>query len=208
MGLACSKHYITLAVIVITITIIIWSWVLIGPCWFLPSGTLDPGLSVFQLILFQNVLPTLETWCWFPYQSETGTSPRSLGTFYLLGGVLGPLASAWAPTKSSPPTSSRGLPLRNGSHFAQSEDASSKVRAQGKGVKFCSSVWRQTDSAIHFYDPKLEEDWMQPTSPSPALPTPQTHLPRELLLAHHLQTPRWELLSSSLHWSASSRLWF
>lgn len=99
--------------------------------------------------------------------------------FYLLVGVLVPLASALAPTKPSPlATLSRGLPLGNGSHFAQSEDALIQGQSSGEGyTSFAHLFEGRTDSAIHFMLQSLKRTgWNTPPSPSDpaALPTLQT----------------------------------
>ena len=83
-------------------------------------------------------------------------TPRS--PFYLLVGVLLPLASAWAPTKPSPlQPCPEDCPWAVEATLPKGKMPSSKVRAQGKGIKvlltcskarqtlqytLCSKAWR------------------------------------------------------------------
>lgn len=144
--------------------------------------TLDPGLSVFQLILFQNVLPTLETWCWFPYQSETGTLTQiPWNPFYLLVGVLGPLASAWAPTKPSPlQPRPKDCPCAMEATLPRVKMPSSKVRAQGKSVKVLLICLKAGQTLQYTLRSKALRG-LDATHLLPLHSPPYRHLPRELL---------------------------
>ena len=82
--------------------------------------------------------------------------------------------------------------MRNGSHFAQSEDALIQGQSSREGCKsFAHLSEGRTDSAIHFTLQSLKRTgWNPPPSPSDpaALPTLQTP-PARTPSVYHLQTP-------------------
>lgn len=114
-----------------------------------------------------------------------GPSPRSLGILFICWLVcLSPLLLLGLQLNPLPATLSRGLPLGNGSHFAQSEDALIQGQSSGEGyTSFAHLFEGRTDSAIHFMLQSLKRTgWNTPPSPSdpaalPTLQTPPTRTP-------------------------------
>lgn len=130
--------------------------------------TLDPGLSVFQLILFQKcsahsgnmMLIPMPIWHRYGTLTQIPWNP-----FYLLVGVLVPLASAWAPTKPSPCNLVQRIALGQWKPLCPERRCPHpRSELRGRVYKFCSPVWRQDRLCNTLYAPKLEEDWMEHTS--------------------------------------------
>lgn len=109
-------------------------------------------------------------------------TPRS--PFHLLVGVLVPLASAWAPTKPSPlQPCPEDCPWAVEATVPKGKMPSSKVRAQGKGIKVSLTCLKAGQTLQYTLLQSLKRTgWNPPPSPSrPAalitLQTPPARMP-------------------------------